>query len=872
MKKLLRKISISRKYFILPLLILVVAVILFPKTVNADIIDLAANLGKTVLASPILIALGVISLLVMGIFGALDMMVISFITNIVQYNNFINEPTIVDAWVIVRDLCNMFFILILLVVAFATILRIESYQWKKILPKLLIMAVLINFSRTICGLIIDASQVIMMTFTNAFGSGGEFISLTKMSSYFTGTTFNSFTTKDWSVLNVVIGLLIGIMFMIISGIVLVVAMSVFLMRIVMLWIYIVLSPLAFLAAAFPAGQKYATQWWSEFIKYIINGPVLAFFIWMALMTSRADFKYFNFSALKGQCFGNSAIMCMDQFMPFVMSIGMMIGGLIITQQIGGVGASIAGKGLDWAKKATQLVAKGAVAPTKLGASFLNDKLQQKGIVDLNLVRAWGNLQASRKDKKSRMYAEGVKAADTRMSQTGGRFSGLMAATATPGDAWDHVSSNFNIMHPFSSKGVKQRLMGGKRVAEEKERLSPELEQAKFEAEYTSLSKEDRGKKFDQLIENKDNKRQKLVDLTNESYKYDEMIDEESDPEGKKELQDKQKKIMDEIESVKKASELLNPKLKFAEENQYKNFTNSDVGKFRRNVDKKQKEFNEYIPMYSFESKAAEEKAVGAEMDKIKKVDDQQELVRMLKEAIQAGEKSRIKAIIRKLTSDYNDNEAFAALVPEAGTGYQGLQALMDGLSTKGDRNYAGFDKQEAYALGAQVAEMNKKTNHWEAAAAYIMDNGQWRKADAREHAMIASTEFGKRAPRANAREFNRLAMGKHILNPNTGKMEYNLTDIGLIALQSWDNSTSIDRMLEDMTESNAKFLLPFLSKLESKGFFKAKGEKQITLLDGRKDQPTLADMIRLKANEATEDFTPQFNKVTEIKRSLYSEE
>jgi len=362
MKKFIRKINNSRNYFLLGLLILVVIVILLPKYAYALTLQEAGNTMvntvKLVAASPILIALGVIASLAIVVFGALNMMVISFLVNIVQYNNFINEPSIRDAWVVVRDLCNMFFILILLVVAFATILRIESYQWKKILPKLLIMAVLINFSRTITGLIIDASQVIMMTFVNAFGTGGDFVNMTKMAEYFNSVTWSGFTTPDWSVLNVVAGLLIGIMFLIISGIVLVVAMSVFLMRIVMLWIYIVLSPLAFLAAAFPAGQKYATQWWTEFTKYIINGPVLAFFIWMALITSRQSVKFF--SDIPKQCFGNSQIMCTETFMPFILSIGMLIGGLIITQQIGGVGSSIASKGLDWAKKSPMLLGKGSL--------------------------------------------------------------------------------------------------------------------------------------------------------------------------------------------------------------------------------------------------------------------------------------------------------------------------------------------------------------------------------------------------------------------------------------------------------------------------------------------------------------------------------
>jgi hypothetical protein len=50
-----------------------------------------------------------------------------------------------NGWVITRDIANMFFIVILLVIAFATILQIEQYNYKKWLPKLILMAILINF-------------------------------------------------------------------------------------------------------------------------------------------------------------------------------------------------------------------------------------------------------------------------------------------------------------------------------------------------------------------------------------------------------------------------------------------------------------------------------------------------------------------------------------------------------------------------------------------------------------------------------------------------------------------------------------------------------------------------------------------------------
>ena len=53
-------------------------------------------------------------------------------------------------------------------------------------------------------------------------------------------------------------------------------------RIIALWLLIILSPLAYALRVIPNTEKYASQWWSEFGKYAVVGPVMAFFLWIAL--------------------------------------------------------------------------------------------------------------------------------------------------------------------------------------------------------------------------------------------------------------------------------------------------------------------------------------------------------------------------------------------------------------------------------------------------------------------------------------------------------------------------------------------------------------------------------------------------------------
>ena len=290
----------------------------------------------------ILLSIGyVLQLLINGI-GIFSTMIVDAIVSLAAYNNFVKESSIEKSWVLVRDFCNMFFILILLVIAFATILQIESYNMKKWLPKLLIMAILINFSKSIAGLIIDVSQVFMMTFVSSFGSGGGFVDALGINDYFSMAK-SELVYGDTKVdfFSTVVGMMFSLVYLLIATVVLIVVLAVLVMRIVMLWIYVVLSPLAFLLAAFPGGQKYSSRWWDEFIKQVITGPILAFFIWLALIVSNTNPSLSD----NGDCFGFAEIFCPGNFIHYIIAIGMLMGGLIITSQAGGAVGGIASKGM-----------------------------------------------------------------------------------------------------------------------------------------------------------------------------------------------------------------------------------------------------------------------------------------------------------------------------------------------------------------------------------------------------------------------------------------------------------------------------------------------------------------------------------------------
>ncbi|MFH1822697.1 MAG: hypothetical protein ABH830_03275 [Patescibacteria group bacterium] len=354
-----------------------------------------------------------IASIVVAVFGYLLTLLIKVLVNVAGFSNIINVPAVEIGWKIVRDICNMFFILILLLIAFATILRVESYQWKKTLPKLIIMAVLINFSRTICGLIIDFSQVIMLTFVNGFGqyAPANLISLFQVDRTLNIATKVKADVTDWSI---AISIILGMIAIIITTIVVLVLLAILIMRIIMLWVYTILSPIAFLASAFPQGQKYASQWWSEFSKNVIVGPVLAFFIWLALTTAEKSSSMLGtfYDNKTDICAGLQDLFCEANFQKFIITIGLLVGGLIVTQQVGGIAGSLASRGLGWAKKTGAVpLAIGKFSLFKAGR--MADNLQIKGQKSLAKGVSWATRgyvgeKYQAKSLNYRMIAEGWK--------------------------------------------------------------------------------------------------------------------------------------------------------------------------------------------------------------------------------------------------------------------------------------------------------------------------------------------------------------------------------------------------------------------------------------------------------------------------------
>ncbi|HBH46986.1 MAG TPA: hypothetical protein DDX47_06550, partial [Candidatus Jacksonbacteria bacterium] len=130
--------------------------LLLPNIIQAQVGDALQTGANWLIGSILRLFLRVMS-------AAFAMIVAAFIA-IVQYDFSDRATEAVDkTWQIVRDLSNLFFIIVLMAIAFSTMLKLEAYKWQRLLPKLLMVAILINFSKTIAFMILDIGQVLMMT-------------------------------------------------------------------------------------------------------------------------------------------------------------------------------------------------------------------------------------------------------------------------------------------------------------------------------------------------------------------------------------------------------------------------------------------------------------------------------------------------------------------------------------------------------------------------------------------------------------------------------------------------------------------------------------------------------------------------------------
>jgi hypothetical protein len=228
---------------------------------------------------------------------------------------------IVSAWEVVRDLSNIFFILVLLYIAVRTILGIGSSDVKKMIARVVIMALLINFSLFFTRVIVDTSNILALVFYNRIevqrvnpdgtvstinydNVRGEKDVAGAMTHAFNPTrllTPEFFqATKDVSPPGVPpdpdgrvpVRILLGIL--VITGLIMgfaaytfLISGVLFLARLLELWMLMIFSPFAFMSSTVPKLEKIKHIGWEEWthklLKTAFVAPIFMFMLYFIFL-------------------------------------------------------------------------------------------------------------------------------------------------------------------------------------------------------------------------------------------------------------------------------------------------------------------------------------------------------------------------------------------------------------------------------------------------------------------------------------------------------------------------------------------------------------------------------------------------------------
>jgi len=284
-----------------------------------------------------------ISAVIIQAFGSGLNIILNLLTSILNWGDFIEADIVKIGWGITRDLVNMFFVFILLIIAIATILKVETFGMKAVLPKLIILALLINFTLVIAGAVIDFSQILTDFFiTQAGGTEFQTNIMNATQAMKTVALNTNIPVADGlkNMSEVFIGAILTVVFLLTTLFVLGAYVLFLIIRIVAIWFLLIMAPLAWMAYVLPNTKQHFEKWWSNFIKWVFFAPASAFFIFLAI---------FSYKSLLTQGIQNNlnsgdysqllpSFTKPDVLLQYLLVIGILFGGLIVAQSMGIAGA------------------------------------------------------------------------------------------------------------------------------------------------------------------------------------------------------------------------------------------------------------------------------------------------------------------------------------------------------------------------------------------------------------------------------------------------------------------------------------------------------------------------------------------------------
>lgn len=180
-------------------------------------------------------------------------------------------------WRVTRDLANAIFVVVFIVIIFSNALSIEQYNVKKILPRLVAAAILVQFSFAFCSIIIDIGNVLgsgigqlTQSITNSLNSGSSSAADGSVFGYIGGWVFDIFGAALLVAVAIptlvifAVGALLGILAVFITVVV----------RQLVLQVLVIMAPLAFVAWVLPGTENYFKTWYKLITRLVLMYPMI----------------------------------------------------------------------------------------------------------------------------------------------------------------------------------------------------------------------------------------------------------------------------------------------------------------------------------------------------------------------------------------------------------------------------------------------------------------------------------------------------------------------------------------------------------------------------------------------------------------------
>jgi hypothetical protein len=370
---------------------------------------------------------------------------------------------ILPGWELLRNLANIFFIVVLLVIGLATIFRLPRYQYRSLLLNVILAALLVNFSLIITQSVIAIAETVQHQFLPP-EEGGVAINVIANRLMIAPAEQSAVTPKgiDDRFTDSLSRLVFPFFYLSLTLMAFVVMTSLVffvLVRMLVIWVLLMTSPIAFVAWILPDTKKWTEKWKDNLFRYAPFVAILGFFLNIAAFVAQQQA-----GILQGlyNVNGDSGLAnFISRIATNLFVMGFLVAGVIFAQSAGVYGGKALGK---YAKGAGALPFKalgGAVGgASKFGADYVFGGSR----VD---PRVW--------KKSFKDYTEGQKKKryENRRAKQGNWAPENLIKNLDPfqGQNWSRVGRNLFYLRGHRAQAIKLA------AAEEKEKILTDAERA-----------------------------------------------------------------------------------------------------------------------------------------------------------------------------------------------------------------------------------------------------------------------------------------------------------------------------------------------------------------------------------------------------------